>query len=600
MENETPQANHSHRDGALNGDDQPHNDDCALKGLTTVLMEAASTGNIALLQNMLDTGLDLNVVTEDGYIAMHCAAKTGQVEMLRYLLSKGAAIDPCNASAKGRRPIHEAISGHHSEAVSVLLQAGADIMKPDYTENTVLNHVSLAGNMEVTQALFSEERRQISALDMALNLVRSYARSGKCSILRWLLARYPVALPTLGNTQQSLICFAVLSGSVETLQLLLESYKDDMNHAVLGATVSHAFYRAIKIQNGGAAELLLKHDALDISHKVYLSNTTALHLAAKQGNERLVELILGHRSVNVNSVNWHKRTPLHEAAEKGNIEALRLLLSHEDIDVQRKDYLGQSALCLAFMRCRWNTVKLIMKHLDENTGLGFESQEGELPIADLAQFSSLIDHLLDHNLLSKIGQYWRRLIEKTIIADEVELMKLLFTHLDVDVNANIGSQWPNPQALHIAAESHSHDMFVLYLDHPQIDVNSKQSFGCDVLHSAVQYNCMIAVKLLLAQPALDLTHTYRHRTALDLAQSLGRREMFELLLQHGAPGKSLEWDAKIADTTHDAESCCNSKRKVAAPQITTEADHSNMEHTADTMPNDESEDEDMSIDDEWE
>lgn len=284
MENDAPQANHSHGDGALDDDDQPHNDDCAPKGLTTVLMEAASTGNIALLQNMLDTRLDLNVVTEDGYTAMHCAAKTGQVAMLRFLLGKGAAIDPpCHVSAKGRRPIYEAIARHHSEAASVLLQSGADTMKPDYTKKTVLNHVSLAGNMEVTQILFLKERRQISALDMALHLIRSYARSGKCSILRWLVARYPTALPPLDGIRNSPIYLALLGGSSETLEVILESHKDHMKHAALGTIVSYSFYRATRRQNERAVRLLLNHGALDVNYQTSYEKITDSTLLPNKG-----------------------------------------------------------------------------------------------------------------------------------------------------------------------------------------------------------------------------------------------------------------------------------------------------------------------------
>lgn len=290
-------------------------------------------------------------------------------------------------------------------------------------------------------------------------------------------------------------------------------------------------------------------------------------------------------------MNLLKRTPLHEAAEEGNIEALRLLLSHEDVEVQQRNYFGQSTLCLAFIACRWNTFKLTMEHLGENTGLKFEVAEGKLPIAKLAQFSLLIDYLLDHNLLSRYGRHWGRLIEKTVIADAVELMKLLFTRLDVNVNADIGSQWDTPKALHIAVESHSHDTFILYLNHPQIDVNSQDCRRCGVLQSAVQHKCMTAVRLLLARPELDLAHKrfYHQETALDLAQRLGRRETFELLLQHGAPGKSTEWDRTIADTTSDWRGCCNSKREAAAPQIDTEADHPNKEQTVDTTSDDDSE-----------
>ncbi|KAH5573111.1 hypothetical protein HBI24_202360 [Parastagonospora nodorum] len=581
----------------LDDSDQLHKDQCGLEDLTTVLMEAASTGNIALMENMLLRGLDVNAVAEDGNTAMHCAAKTGQVAMLQHVLAKGAAVDPCNATMKGRRPIHEAIAGNHSEAMLVLLRAGADLLKPDLTGKTALDHISLAGSMETTQALFLEERRQISALDMALHLVASYARLGKCSILRWLLAQFPMALPQLDILNKEPICLAVTSGSLETLQLLLGYYTDAKHHGSLARTTSHSMRMAIRRDNESMVELLLDHDAIDVNEVCGASGFTALRYAVEKGSTKLVDTILGHRNIDVNKTAYLGRTPLHIAAEKGHAEVMRRILSHKDVDIQQKDKNGLSALCVAFSACRWTALRIILEHQNIAVGLDIEFSEGEWPVTKLYQLDLLMGHLIDRKLFPTTGQSWRRLIKKTVMADEAELMRLLFTRLDIDVNASIDSHWGERNALLLASESHSHDIFVFYLGHPQINVNSQSRYGEIALISAVRYNCMRAVKLLLARPEIDLTphNTYRG-TALDYALKYGRREMFELLLQHGAPGKSTQWNTTIADTSFDANSCCNSKREVVPPQINSEADHSNMAHTAEKTSEDKSDAEDMSID----
>jgi ankyrin repeat protein len=589
-------SNQAHKMNVL-GDSNQHRDQCGLKDLTTVLMEAASTGNIALMENMLLRGLDLNAVAEDGNTAMHCAAKTGQVAMLQHILAKGAAVDPSNATMKGRRPIHEAITGNHSGATLVLLHAGADLLKPDLMEKTVLDHISLSGSMEITQALFLEERRQISALDMALHLVASYARLGKCSILRWLLARFPMALPQLNILSQSPIYLAVISGSLETLQILLLYYTDGKHSEALAKTTSHSLRCAARRDDEKMVELLLQHDAVDVNEGGGKSRLTALHHTVKIGNTKLVDTILGHRNIDVNSRSYLGCTPLHIAAETGHIDVIQRILSHKEVDIQQEDKYGLSALCFAFSACRWTALTALLKHQNITTCLKTEFTEGEWPVTKLYQLDLLMGYLIDRDLFPTTGRSWGRLIKKTVMADEVELMRLLFTRLDIDVNSCFEPAWDRRNALQLAAKSHCHDIFVLYLDHPQIDVNSQTNYGESALHSAVLHNCMRAVELLLARPEIDLTsRDLFDRTALDCAREYGRREMSELLLQHGASGKSTEWNTSIVETTFDARSCRNFKRRVAALHINTEADHFNKKYTADTPSEDKSEDEDMSID----
>jgi ankyrin repeat protein len=52
----------------------------------TLLMDAASTGNVSLIQDLIQRGMDVNASADDGYSALHCAARGGQETTVRYLL----------------------------------------------------------------------------------------------------------------------------------------------------------------------------------------------------------------------------------------------------------------------------------------------------------------------------------------------------------------------------------------------------------------------------------------------------------------------------------------------------------------------------------
>ena len=60
---------------------------------TLVLLSAASTGDLEQIMRLTATGTDLNAADYDGRTAIHLAASEGQMEVLEYLISKGARLD---------------------------------------------------------------------------------------------------------------------------------------------------------------------------------------------------------------------------------------------------------------------------------------------------------------------------------------------------------------------------------------------------------------------------------------------------------------------------------------------------------------------------
>jgi ankyrin repeat protein len=93
-------------------------------------VDALSTGSIArvpplatavfvrsatLMRLLLDAGADVNRQSEGGFTALHSAAQSGQVELVRLLLERGA--DPRLRASDGKRPVDFA----PTDAVRVLL-----------------------------------------------------------------------------------------------------------------------------------------------------------------------------------------------------------------------------------------------------------------------------------------------------------------------------------------------------------------------------------------------------------------------------------------------------------------------------------------------
>ena len=78
---------------------------CATAAFARVrpLGTAAFVGSLDLTQLLLDAGADVDGRSPDGHTALHTAAQNGDVQLVRELVSRGAA--PTARSSSGERPI---------------------------------------------------------------------------------------------------------------------------------------------------------------------------------------------------------------------------------------------------------------------------------------------------------------------------------------------------------------------------------------------------------------------------------------------------------------------------------------------------------------
>jgi uncharacterized protein len=88
----------------------------------SVLMLAALKGHLPLVKKLVDHDADVN---KTGWTPLHYAASAGQVAVIEFLLESSAYIDA--ESPNGSTPLMMAAMYGSPEAVKVLIQAGADL-----------------------------------------------------------------------------------------------------------------------------------------------------------------------------------------------------------------------------------------------------------------------------------------------------------------------------------------------------------------------------------------------------------------------------------------------------------------------------------------
>ena len=91
------------------------------------LFHAARTGNVALLEDVIRKGVDVQTRNSNGETALHQAARAGQIPTMAALLEHRA--DLRGQDRAGQEPLHVAVEEGHPQAIAFLVSRGADIHK---------------------------------------------------------------------------------------------------------------------------------------------------------------------------------------------------------------------------------------------------------------------------------------------------------------------------------------------------------------------------------------------------------------------------------------------------------------------------------------
>ena len=107
----------------------------------TWLHVAATHGKLEIVKRLVDMGVDVNRrggVSDGG--ALREAASAGRVDVIEYLLSKGAIMD---VGEPNRNPLFAAIYGGHTAVAKLLIEKGIDT-KLKYSGESMKNMDALA------------------------------------------------------------------------------------------------------------------------------------------------------------------------------------------------------------------------------------------------------------------------------------------------------------------------------------------------------------------------------------------------------------------------------------------------------------------------
>jgi ankyrin repeat protein len=448
----------------------------------TPLQKAAAKGQLEIVKFLLNNGAAVNAFGSGwpSFTALHYAAANGRKAVVDLLLSRGANVDARAQTSSGMTPLHLAASKGYELVAKTLLDAGA----------------SSAAKMN-SAADFSNDDIQYR-INPGSTPLEVAANQGFVNIFRLMLAHIPdVNAKEYGGA--TALHIAARLGDKDSVELLLA--KDSDVNATNSSGETPLISAAANTKTAVVELLLSKGADVNTTNN---QGRTALSFAAEKNDVATVRALLeAHADPNAGL-----DLPLNEAAYNGNVEILQLLLSDganpnatklnpQGVTKLRGENFAtgnRTPLWFAVNLRHPEAVKLLIQFkADPNA---FDSQSDPLifvSLADPPTLKALLEGGADPNVRNREGE---TLLNKVIYNKNQAEFELLLAHV--------------------------------------ANVNSANIHGLTPLSVAASNGSTNIVELLLAKGADPNVFDDTGHTPLEWAKDLQRPDVAALLRQHGA------------------------------------------------------------------
>ena len=295
--------------------------------------EAARSGDVSVVQTLLNTGIDVNKKNEDGWTPLHIAASKNHKTIVELLIENGAEINSLGETSSifiwqgGFTPLHYAAVNGHKEIVELLINKGANVNAKTDDGLTPRDWAIKRNHTDIVDLLRSYGGKTNSihfqVRDGDLEGVQDYLDAG-------------LDINAKDQNGSTPLHWAALEGHKEIVEFLINKQADVNAKDNTGNTPLDL---AIRYERLSIADLLRAEGGNTAEELITLIN------AATNGDFASVQEQLD-AGVDINARDKNGWTPLHWAALGGYTKIVGILIDN-GAQINATDELGDTPLDFA-------------------------------------------------------------------------------------------------------------------------------------------------------------------------------------------------------------------------------------------------------------
>ncbi|XP_062606075.1 serine/threonine-protein phosphatase 6 regulatory ankyrin repeat subunit A-like [Saccostrea cucullata] len=429
----------------------------------------------------------ISVIDYRGWTALHSACWGGSVEIVSFLIEKGMEINAL--SNDGRSILHIACLNGEYEVCEYLVEINPDLLNvKDKTYNTVLHDAACGGNVQIVKLLI-EKNMDINAQGTnGETVLYKCCRWGKMEMCEYLVSNFPELLKIRDNKGWTVLHLACNEGSVETVSFLIEKGLD--LNALTNDGESMLYIACLK-GKFEVCEYLVENypHLLDVKDK---SSNTVLHAAAWRSNVQIVKLLI-EKKMDKNIIQEEGETILHQCCLWGKIEMCEYLVNNFSDLLEIMDNEGWTALHSA---CCGGSVEIVSFLIEKGMDINTLSNDGRsiLHIACVNEKFEICEYLVENypHLLDVKDKSSNTVLHAAAWGGNVQIVKLLIENkMDIKIPRKNGET-----ILHLCCRSGKMEMCEYLVNHFSDLLEIRDNNGWTVLHSACNGGSLEIVSFL--------------------------------------------------------------------------------------------------------
>lgn len=298
----------------------------------TPLHAAAWSGHARVAEFLLDTlGEDADIDVESRYdeTPLTFAAQLGYIDVVRLLVSRGAAVDP-EGNGGSLTALFCAAENGRFEVVRFLCESGANVLWRRFDGVSALCIAARKGWADIVEYLAEERSADLNAVTFGLTALNEAVIRGHIDVVRVLLSHNAHAREDL-EQDSALLCQAILFGHADIARLLVKR----------GADVNALYTLVIDGEQLQLTPLLVAAGCGERGVVAYLcergadvearsdQGETALFFAALWGNLDVARFLVRKRGADIVATASYDFTPAQVANQCAHVAVLEFLTQEE-------------------------------------------------------------------------------------------------------------------------------------------------------------------------------------------------------------------------------------------------------------------------------